>query len=45
MRLLTAVAQWVDTPDIHYYVAGSIPAATPTYGSNKIKNVPIKINP
>ncbi len=35
---VTAVARWLKTPDIHCYVAGSIPAVTPRYSSNKARN-------
>jgi hypothetical protein len=35
---VTAVAQWLKTPGIHCYVAGSIPVVTPRYSSNKIRN-------
>ncbi len=34
----TAVAQWLKTPGIHCYVADSIPAVTPRYSTNKIRN-------
>jgi hypothetical protein len=35
---MTAVAQWLKTPGIYCYVAGSIPAVTPGYSSSKIRN-------
>jgi hypothetical protein len=35
---VTAVAQWLKTPGIHCYVAGPIPAVTPRYSTNKIRN-------
>ncbi len=37
---VTAVAQWLKTPGTHCYVAGSIPAVTPRYSSNKMRNAP-----
>ncbi len=30
---MTVVAQWAKVPAIHGYVAGSIPAVTPGYGT------------
>ncbi len=44
LRLLpvTAVAQWVKAPGIHCYVAGSIPAVTPRYCTQKIEKCSLK---
>jgi hypothetical protein len=34
---VTAVAQWPKMPGSHCYDAGSIPAVTPRYSTNKIR--------
>ncbi len=36
---MTAVAQWLKTPGIHCYDAGSIPAVTPRYSTDTVRNV------
>jgi hypothetical protein len=36
--MMTAIAQFVKTPRVHGTVAGSIPAVTPRYCTNKIRN-------
>jgi hypothetical protein len=34
---VTAVAQWLKTPGIHCYIAGSVPAVTPRCSTDKQK--------
>jgi hypothetical protein len=36
---VTVAAQWTKAPGIHCYVAGSIPAVTPRYCTNKIEKM------
>jgi hypothetical protein len=40
IRTVTVIAQWAKTPDIHGYVAGSIPAVTPRYCSTDYTDCP-----